>query len=60
MKENHLIEWLLGGDVSIQYQVYRDLFGSKNLQLRTRVSTEGWGAVLLPYRKEDGHWGRGF
>jgi len=60
MKENHLIEWLLSGDVSIQYQVYRDLFGRKNKQLRKRISTEGWGAGLLSFRKEDGYWGRGF
>ncbi len=60
MKENHLIEWLLGGDVSIQYQVYRDLFGNNNNQLRKRLSAEGWGAGLLSFRKEDGHWGRGF
>lgn len=60
MKENHLIEWLLSGDVSIQYQVYRDLFGCENKQLRKRISTEGWGAGFLSFRDEDGYWGRGF
>jgi len=60
MKENHLIEWLLSGDVSIKYQVYRDLLGRENHQLCRQISTKGWGVRFLALRAEDGYWGRGF
>lgn len=57
---DRLIEWLLNGDVSIQYQVYRDLLSSEKKCLRERIAKEGWGARLLSFRSPDGHWGRGF
>ena len=56
----NLVEWLLGGDVSIQYQVHRDLYGNENRRLRARIAKEGWGGRFLSYRKQEGHWGRGF
>jgi len=49
MKKNKLIDWLLAGDVSIQYQVHRDLLNCDKKQLRERISTEGWGAKPLEY-----------
>jgi len=49
MKKNKLIDWLLAGDVSIQYQVHRDLLNCDKKQLRERISTEGWGAKSLEY-----------
>ena len=52
--------WLLGGDVSIQYQVHRDLLASEQPHLRDRIATEGWGAQFLGSRNKEGHWGRGF
>jgi hypothetical protein len=55
-----LLDWLLEGNVSIRYQVYRDLLGEKRPQLRQRIATEGWGAGSMVERKENGHWGRGF
>jgi hypothetical protein len=55
-----LISWLLTGDVSIQYQVYRDLLGVDKLELQKRIANEGWGAKLLSLRKANGHWGRDF
>ena len=55
-----VIEWLLGGDVSIQYQVHRDLYGKDDKRLRARIAKEGWGARFLSFRKQDGHWGRKF
>ena len=58
--EQQLITWLLEGDVSIQYQVHRDLLGSDKPDLRNRIATEGWGAKYLSYRKKEGQWGRGF
>lgn len=54
------ISWLLEGDVSVQYQVNRDLLDTELPALRKRISTEGWGAQFLSYRNKDGHWGRGF
>lgn len=59
-EEDQLIQWLLEGDVSIQYQVYRDLLNSDRPQLRERIATEGWGAQFLQLRNQNGHWGRSF
>lgn len=58
--ERPLIDWLLEGDVSIQYQVHRDLLDSEQRQLQERIATEGWGARILSQRKETGHWGLRF
>jgi hypothetical protein len=60
MSENQIIEWLLEGDVSIQYQVYRDLLKTEKKHLRERIAKEGWGARFLSYRNANGHWGRSF
>lgn len=60
MIDKNIIDWLLDGDVSIQYQVYRDLLGSDRPKLRNRIETEGWGLKFLSYRKQDGHWGLRF
>lgn len=54
------VEWLLEGDVSVQFQVKRDLLGVVDASLQFRISTEGSGAALLAARGTDGHWGRGF
>ncbi len=59
-KKNELIEWLLRGDVSIQYQVYRDLLDLERKTLRERIPREGWGAGFLALRRKDGHWGGAF
>ena len=60
MTESELIEWLLDGDVSIQYQVHRDLLHSEQKQLRERIAREGWGAEFLSFRQPEGHWGQRF
>jgi hypothetical protein len=62
MRENddRLIDWLLEGDVSIQYQVHRDLFDKYKPELRSRIAKEGWGQRFLSHHKHNGHWGRGF
>lgn len=54
------MDWLLDGDVSIQYQVYRDLLNQDKSELQSRITTEGWGARFLSYRNPNGHWGLGF
>jgi hypothetical protein len=60
MINDKTIKWLLQSDVSVQYQVYRDLLGKEDKSLRNRILTEGWGARLLSLRHPDGYWGLGF
>lgn len=60
MKTDERIKWLLNGDVSIQYQTYRDLFDEERDDLRERIATEGWGAKILSKRKPNKHWGKGY
>ncbi len=55
-----VIDWLLSGDVAIQYQTRRDFLSNDISELRDRISVEGWGAKLLTKRYEDGSWGGGF
>ena len=60
MDKQQFIDWLLEGDVSIQYQVWRDLLGVDKRKLQASISNEGWGQEYLSKRKSDGHWGDGF
>jgi len=60
MNDQEIIDWLLEGDVSIQYQVYRDLLGIERKELQERIATEGWGNQFLSKRKSTGHWGMRF
>jgi len=60
MINEQIIQWLLEGDVSVQYQVQRDLLGEDKSELQKRIATEGWGKRFLDTRKPNGHWGRGF
>ncbi len=60
MDKEQIIEWLLEGDVSIQYQVYRDLLNEDKKELQNRILDEGWGKQYLAKRKPDGHWGNRF
>lgn len=57
MNNQEIIEWLLEGDVSIQFQVYRDLLGMERNDLQDRIATEGCGKQFLSKRKSSGHWG---
>jgi hypothetical protein len=62
-QESRIINWLLDGDVSIQYQTHRDILKSDRVtlkSLRDRIEQDGWGAKYLTFRKMDGYWGRGF
>ncbi len=60
MTKNELVQWLLTGDVSIQYQTYRDLLGINKPELQDRISHEGWGYQFLSKRHSNGHWGERF
>lgn len=60
-----VIDWLLSGDVSVQYQTRRDLLDENPMSgpmqtLRSRIAAEGWGARFLSERRPDGHWGQRF
>lgn len=55
-----IIKWLLAGDVSIQYQVHRDLLESYRSDLQNRIENEGWGADFFKKRNINGHWGQKF
>jgi hypothetical protein len=62
-KMNPTIEWLLQGDISIQYLTNKYLLNeekNKLENLRKRIATEGWGKAFLDQRKESGHWGVDF
>jgi len=60
MDEKQIIEWLLGGDVSIQYQVYRDMLGTVRKDIQEKIANEGWGKQFLSKRNSNGHWGDRF
>ncbi|MHA1576573.1 MAG: hypothetical protein ACTSU3_04360, partial [Candidatus Thorarchaeota archaeon] len=60
MNDKEIIDWLLEGDVSIQYQVHRDLLDSEQNLLRQSIALEGWGAGFLSRRLKNGHWGRAY
>ena len=60
MTTEAIIKWLLAGDASIQYQVYRDLLSTNRPDLQNRIATAGWGKLFLSRRNQDGHWGLKF
>ncbi|MFY0642851.1 MAG: hypothetical protein JXR19_00135 [Bacteroidia bacterium] len=60
MNNQQIIEWLNAGDISIQYQVHRDLLGVERKDLQYRIDKEGWGSQLLSCRNSNGHWGQRF
>lgn len=59
----NIVEWLLEGDVSIQYATHRYLLQSPESiwgPLRMRIANEGWGKQFLDSRSSNGHWGLHF
>jgi hypothetical protein len=56
MIDPQIINWLLEGDVSIQYQVYRDLLKTDKKELKEQISKKGWGAAFLALRDINGQW----
>lgn len=60
MNNKEIIEWLLEGDVSIQYQVWRDLLGEDKKNIQVRIAKEGWGNKFLTMRNVNGGWGDSF
>jgi len=60
MTDKQIISWLLDGDISIQFQTYRDLLDTEKPTLRKKIELEGWGLKFLSNRKPDDHWGQHF
>lgn len=60
MIDKNLINWLLDGDPSIKYQVYRDLLKKDKPNIQEEISTTGWGAKFLSLQNKNGHWGIAF
>ncbi len=58
--DTDVLEWLLEGDVALQYQTYRDLLDDDRPDLQSRIAHQGWGARHLSCRNPDGSWGRRF
>jgi hypothetical protein len=58
--DKQVLNWLIAGDVSIQFQVHRDLLKEEQPSLQNRIAKEGWGAKFLSFRLPNGHWGRSF
>lgn len=57
---DRVIEWLLGADPAIRWQVMRDLTVDDHAaEERSRVAGEGWGKQLLGLQADDGMWGGG-
>ncbi len=54
------MEWLLEGDISIQYQVHRDLLGHDDKSLQSNINSQGWGKRLFEARTPNGRWGYSF
>lgn len=55
-----IINWLLDGDPSIQYQTQRDLLSTSKNELETiqdKIQHEGWGSKLLSFQDNLGLWG---
>ena len=55
-----IIQWLLDGDVSIQYITHRDLLNIERPDLQQQIEHKGWGANFLSRRNSNGHWGNDF
>lgn len=60
MSISSIVNWLLKGDVSIKYQVYKDLLDIDSKELQDKIALQGWGKDFLDKRKSDGHWGEKF
>lgn len=58
MTYEELIAWLPEGDVSIQYQLKKDLLDTDDKDMQKRIGHEGWGKRFLDNRYPNGHWGQ--
>jgi len=57
---NNIENWLLEGDVSVQYLTHKFLMDSDQTtleQLQKRIAIEGYGAEFMSCQNKNGHWG---
>ncbi|MCY3412291.1 MAG: hypothetical protein INQ03_11710 [Candidatus Heimdallarchaeota archaeon] len=57
-----IIDWLMEGDPSIQWQTMRDIKGDDFLfyfKVQRSMQNKGWAAQLLSHQDESGMWGGG-
>lgn len=62
VSDQSVVRWLLDADVSIRWQVMRDITDAPAETIaaeRARVASEGWGAMLLDRQRADGNWDDG-
>ena len=60
---NTIIDWLLQGDVSLQYLTHKYLLNPEENHLRNlqaRIESKGWGKQFLEARNPSGHEGLWF
>ncbi len=60
MEKSPIIDWLLQGDIAIQYQVQRDLLANASQVLQNLIAKEGWGKQFLAQQKPNLFWGQSF
>jgi len=58
--DDGVIQWLIEGDASIQYQAFRDLRNEDRADLQLRIPHVGWGKLYMDCQMENGHWGKSF
>jgi len=59
-RTRQIVTQLFKGDITIRYQVHRDLFFTEQKEMLERISKEGWGMTFLEARHPEGHWGKAF
>ncbi|MGM0642094.1 MAG: hypothetical protein ACQESN_11805, partial [Thermotogota bacterium] len=61
--KSEIIDWLLAGDISVQYQMHRDIFCEDKLKinrLQSQIHEKGWGNLLMSKRDPKTKlWGNG-
>ena len=53
-----VVDWLLEGDISIQYLTHKYLLNEERLDLKNRILDEGWGRKFMDARNQNGTWGQ--
>jgi hypothetical protein len=60
MLNKELIDWIMKGDISLEYLAKRDLLDFNDLSLKKEIGRQGWAKYILSKQEDNGHWGQGF
>ena len=60
MLKKELIDWIMRGDISLEYLAKRDLLDYNDLSLKKEIGHQGWAKNILSKRQDNCHWGQGF